>query len=733
MNKKLLGPRVVLFALVSCAAMPLPAGTFIVVHMGPYPSADIAGHDEAHVNWADTDSPRCNVCTECFAALELQKYLRKMTGRADDFVIAKDTSALDSEAILLGGPASNAKSRHLARQLGETGDQLRALGAEGYQIKSVTVDGHRVWLIAGGSRIGTLYGVYDFLHHLGCRWFAPGELHEEVPQIAQIPAVDVCERPSFTSRGFHAWEDRGTPDFLLWMARNRLNYWCVEQTDHPLMRKLGIRIVCGQHDAQARFLNPATLYPYCRSGFQSDSRNPKDPYSVGLDNRGDADKDGKISYFEAHPEWYAWRNGRRIPGIESEWGTNYCTSNGDATTEFMKNYVQSLIDGPYRDADVVRFWMLDGGKWCECPRCQALGTPTDRNLLLVCRLDREIKKARAAGRIRRPIQINFLVYADLLAPPSRPLPPDFDCTTCVATFYPITRCYVHNFDDPVCGLNQAFVRQMHGWALDPTRKYRGTIAIGEYYNVSGYKCLPICFMHSMANDIPYYYKTGARHFDYMHVTVSNWGTKSLTNYQMARQLWDVNVDCETLWRDYFARRYGPAAETMRAFYEALEPMLSNATLLKYTLAGQLTKGANNLFPHPHLHYQREPGAAYKEPTLVEIAACGKRCRELMDKVQRTELSPRIKQRVEEDAKTFLYAERTIAYYFECVRAFQLVRAGHRDEARQHYVEARCLAELLRNDTESASYSSSHANATNAFEATCATKALDNLAALLEPR
>ena len=34
-------------------------------------------------------------------------------------------------------------------------------------------------------------------------------------------------------------------------------------------------------------------------------------------------------------------------------GTNFCTSNADAATEFMQNYVQALIDGPYRGADVV--------------------------------------------------------------------------------------------------------------------------------------------------------------------------------------------------------------------------------------------------------------------------------------------------------------------------------------------------------------------------------------------
>ena len=57
----------------------------------------------------------------------------------------------------------------------------------------------------------------------------------------------------------------------------------------------------------------------------------------------------------------------------------------------MKNFVQAIIDEPCKDADIVRMWTIDHGKWCRCSKCKALGTPTDRNLLLVHRLDCEIK------------------------------------------------------------------------------------------------------------------------------------------------------------------------------------------------------------------------------------------------------------------------------------------------------------------------------------------------------
>jgi len=217
----------------------------------------------------------------------------------------------------------------------------------------------------------------------------------------------------------------------------------------------------------------------------------------------------------------------------------------------------------------------------------------------------------------------------------------------------------------------------------------------------------------------------------MHVTTARWGNKALTNYQMARQLWDVGTDCEALWSDYFARRYGPAAAIMRAFYESLEQMLCNATELKYGLARRLDRGEKDLFPNAHLRYERRPGVPCDGPTLVEIVEHGRRCRQLLTEALAMTLPPPVKARIAEDEQCFTYGERTVGYYHACVRAFQEIRAGRPDAARPHYAEAQRLAELLRNDKVSTQGSSSHANAEDAFVAARAIKAMEHLAKLLD--
>ena len=144
-----------------------------------------------------------------------------------------------------------------------------------------------------------------------------------------------------------------------------------------------------------------------------------------------------------------------------------------ACKELMKNIVQDLIDGEWAEADSINFWTLDAAKWCECDNCKALGTTTDRNLLLVHRLDQEMNKAMAEGRLKRNVRIFFLAYWDVLEPPTRPLPPDFDYDNCIATYYPIIRCYVHTFADPACTeFNLRYQQNLVGWATERERKMR---------------------------------------------------------------------------------------------------------------------------------------------------------------------------------------------------------------------------------------------------------------------
>jgi len=703
---------------------PCPAGPIhIVVNMGTYPSAEAASSNYANVGWDDGNDADDIICTECFAAVELQRYLRKITGDAGRFDIADDDKVPPNGAlILLGNPKSNTCLTGGVMKLDLKDEAFDALGPEGYLIKTGRLNmGRQLMVVGGKTRVGTLYGVYGLLDRLGVRWFAPGEIGEEVPEakIDDLPELDLTDQPMFFTRGFHAWEFRGDPAFFDWMVRNRMNYWCVEEKDRPGLKKRGIRMNCGNHVLIPRFLGPKNPYPYNHPKFDGDDHAnlPADPYPVSPDFKGDVNKDGKLSYFEAHPEWYGLQKGRRSDHIVGDGGDNFCTSNKDAVDEFMKNLVQDLIDGVWKDADTLNFWTLDGGRWCECESCKALGISSDRNLLLVHRCRQEMKKAMAEGRLKRDLMIYFLAYADVLSPPTRPLPKDFDYDHCIATYFPIARCYVHTLADPNCTeFNSRYEKNLYGWALDPNRHYRGQIFIGEYYNVSGYKCLPIMFARTMSVDMPYYYKMGARHMHYMHCTTKHWGTKALTNYQFAKMLWKPDLDCSALLADYFAKRYGPAADVMRTLYDRLDTALCNVTMLKYRLSRRLSANAKDLFPDKHMKYEATRFETDDGPDLVEMVAAIDECRKLLQQAQAMDLPDRVKARLAEDAGPLNYASNTLHFYDVLVRMTTLLHQGKRDEAGKLAPEMNRLAKALREDTTSTAWSSSHGSAPDALEA-----------------
>jgi hypothetical protein len=169
---------------------------------------------------------------------------------------------------------------------------------------------------------------------------------------------------------------------------------------------------------------------------------------------------------------------------------------------------------------------------------------------------------------------------------------------------------------------------------------------------------------------------------------------------------------------------------MRRFYETLEKMFCNVRPLKYTLARQLERGAENLFPTKDLQYESTHEHQSDRPTLIEIVGYAKACRELIDQAMKIEVPDGMHARIAEDERLFTYGERTVCYYHACVRAFQLARTGKKEEAGQHFREAKRLASLLRGDTASTETASSHANAPDALSASRAAGALVHLEKLL---
>ena len=689
----------------------------IVVNHGSFSSVGAAALAEERVDWWDSDPADDRACTESFAAAELAWFLPLCMKVEPADVRFESPKRLPKTGLvfLVGSQASNAQIAKL-----DLPDRAKLETDESYLIKTIRKGRRTLVVIEGKDRVGILYGVYRYLEMAGIRFIGLGEQGMVLPEsLSSSPGkLAFIENPSFLTRGFWAWEDRGDETFFLWMARNRLNFWTAAEKEVHLLKKLGIRLTDGGHILQKLHLDPEGEYAYDHPSFEGDARKPADPYSPGTSYQGDVDGNGRISNFEAHPEWYGLQEGKRSPGIRGDFGDNYCTSNPDATQEFLKNLVQGLVDGRWRYVDVLNFWMLDGGDWCTCEACEALGSYTDRQFILVHTLMNEIRAAQESAKLNRRVQVSVPAYHETLDPPAVPLPDGFDYENCSVTFFPIRRCSVHPFGDPDCTeFNLPMVERLTGWTTGDDRHYQGSMFIGEYYNISGYKSLPVVFTKLISTDVPWYFGKGARHFHYMHTPTRLWGTWTLNQYLLAKLLWDVDTDAAQLVDGYFLDFYPTAHAETRSFYQHLERATASIRTIKYGLRRSMRRSRGDIFRYDHMKYEVHKPEQNDGPDMVEVVASMQEARRALDSAILAVGDPVEQARLMEDERRFAYGEEMIGFFYELVRLAMHRREGNEDLARLAYSKVQRHAEALRQVTDLVQVSSSHANAENGLEAT----------------
>jgi hypothetical protein len=378
----------------------------IAVNPGTFGSVEKAAESEEQVNWQDDDKSDDNACTESFAAVELRYFLSRCSKYNDRDIKAGKSNLLPSSGhlFLLGTRGSNPLIDSIDVPGGE---RANLNGPESFCIRSFEQNKRIVTIIEGADRVGVLYGVYAYLEELGIGFYGLGEPGTVYPKKrVNLPAgLKLVEKPHYLTRGFFTkgdWNDND--EFFLWMARNRLNFWTADQSQYRFLKKLGVKLTAGAHDIQELFLNPHSEYPYNCHKYQGDENKAKDPYSASRRYLGDINKDGKLSYAEAHPEWYILTGGRRDAYKHKRLRGNYCSSNAEATSELAENLIQCLIDGQWSHADMVNFLMLDGGTWCQCQACKELGNPSDRlcrPITRPCRLPPDRCRRTLTTRISR--------------------------------------------------------------------------------------------------------------------------------------------------------------------------------------------------------------------------------------------------------------------------------------------------------------------------------------------
>lgn len=310
--------------------------------------------------------------TTRFAAEELQKYLKQISGVQLPIVVTAET---DRSGVVL---SAGADSQGMAE-----------LGDEGFSIR--TSDRHV--FLAGACPRALLYAVYAFLEHLGCRWCFPAAAGEVVPRCIplNIPTLDVKEKPSFSYRTFQhcAAVDQETIEWIDWMAKNRMNRFMI--TLYPAK---GYK---GQWYREFKAV-PGLLAAIRKRGILVEAGHHSLYYWLPPEK-----------HFDEHPEWYSMIAGKRPRVSLTGKRTQLCFSNSGVAEAVAQRILAFVRENP--EADVISIYTNDGYGYCECPECGKAETPADAYVQFVNRVAKAVHLAAPDKRL------SMLSYSTVSAPP----------------------------------------------------------------------------------------------------------------------------------------------------------------------------------------------------------------------------------------------------------------------------------------------------------------------------
>lgn len=249
------------------------------------------------------------------------------------------------------------------------------------------------------------------------------------------------------------------------------------------------------------------------------------------------------------PELYPLISGqRRVPSTNSlrdSWQP--CVSNpdvprimGDAVVEYFRNHPEAVG---------VNFAINDGGGDCMCADCQALDAPpegtrrsrgmSDRYMRLTNKVCERLAEAGYADK-----WLVYLAYAAAREAPRTVKP--------------------HPMVLPVLTVPGNTFQAWDDWLATGVRH------LGLYvHHDDALFVLPKFDLHQMARRLQYVVGSGRARVFYMEMH-AQWPFGDVIPYVTAELLWDPRQNVETLLDEYYTGFYGPAAQPMRAFHQALE-------------------------------------------------------------------------------------------------------------------------------------------------------------------
>jgi hypothetical protein len=459
--------------------------------------------------------------SEQFAAHELIYFIRLASGAEVPLVRESDARAQRSPRFFVG---RGKVAKSCIDRSGPVDWAAVAPLQENFLIRTVPSSaGKPDILIIGGSRRGTLFGVYTFLDTLGFRWYTnkytwfksdkkikvlSGNANPREQVKLVIPPLSIFTGPRFYYRYPYIAEAHD----LNWAARNRTN------------------------------------------GVLDDQRGGK----VSMQCHHTFDQLIPPELYKDHPEFFPLIGDRRATGYVQR-----CLTAPGLVELTAKNLGEWMDREP--NQTFFALGQNDYSNICQCPSCsrfaEAEGSQSGLYLDFVNKVAEIVEK-------KHPDKYIVTFAYDFTVTPPKTVKPRRNVYIQLA---PIGICVAHPFTQCSEKSSREMNTILRGWAAKTDR-----ISVWHYCTDFRNLLMPFPDFYEFIPDIKTYYENGVRGIFFQGSNYGPGGGEAdLRAWVMARLLWNPFLDGMALVDEYLHGVYGPAYKPMRACFDLIHSRVAH--------------------------------------------------------------------------------------------------------------------------------------------------------------
>ena len=607
------------------------------------------------------------------AALELQKYMSKLVDSDSSCISIVDDDSVKQGTIIHIGIPENKKLSKISKKVKKHWKKVPVFNGA-FLVDTFHGENFQLLVLSAQKPIGHLYAVYDLLDRFGVRWISFEDQDEFIPVQRALALASISEliHPEFKIRGIESnslaveLSSQEMVDFVTWMRRMRLNLLVSKNCDPVLLAKNGVLYGSADGYSLSYFLNPDDIYPYNHADFSGNEGRDPDPYQKSELYQGDVNNDNKLSYIEAHPEWF----GVSKDSSKSQSETPYCLSVASLQDELLKNIIHFISST--EKFDIFRLLFSKHEYSCDCAGCRDNTPAEEKYFTFLNKLNFSLNQAYLKNIITKPVLFQAYFENNLGSIPLKSSP------TVVALIN--DRCYNHPIFFEQCTEINANDYNILKESLKSDFSNTSDFILIDSFNKEPFKDLPSVFATVIGYDFPEYEKLGIQGVVLKNPKIISSGVFRLMNYQFSRQSWNPNENLQILFSDYFSIRYAGVEKIMQEYYNKLEEATGNIQAWRLELCPKINsilsqESDTPLFPlerfRNHLHIEEffplENDGVDWEKTYQIIHDA----RHVIDYALEQEVSDKVLNVLLEDENQLRYIEMMINLYDNVIRLLTL--------------------------------------------------------------